>query len=69
MGFTDGLFMANKPDIEHIDEHIFKYHVDFDRLNVDEDIGAICISRPTNPTANVLTDAEVAKLDLLARGK
>ena len=67
VGFTDSLFVANKPDIEHIDEHIFKYHVDFDRLNVDEDIGAICISRPTNPTANVLTDAEVAKLDLLAR--
>ena len=69
VGFTDGLFAANKPDIEHIDEHIFKYHVDFDRFNVDENIGAICISRPTNPTANVLTDAEVAKLDSLARAK
>jgi valine--pyruvate aminotransferase len=69
VGFTDGLFIANRPDIEHIDEHTFKYHVDFDRLKIDEDIGAICISRPTNPTANVLTDAEVAKLDSLARAK
>jgi valine--pyruvate aminotransferase len=69
VGFTDGLFVANKPDIEHIDKHTFKYHVDFDRLNVDEDIGAICISRPTNPTANVLTDAEVTKLDSIARAK
>jgi valine--pyruvate aminotransferase len=69
VGFTDGLFLANKPDIEHIDEHTFKYHVDFDRLNVNEDIGAICISRPTNPTANVLTDAEVAKLDSITRAK
>jgi len=69
VGFTDGLFVANKPDIEHIDEHIFKYHVDFDRLNVGEDIGGICISRPNNPTANVRPDAEVAKLDSLARAK
>ncbi len=66
VGFADDLFVANKPDIEHIDEHTFKYHVDFDRLSVDEDIGAICISRPTNPTANVLTDAEVAKLNNIA---
>jgi len=67
VGFTEGLFTANKPGIEHIDEHIFKYHVDFDRLEVNKDTGAICVSRPTNPTANVLTDIEIIKLDSLAR--
>jgi valine--pyruvate aminotransferase len=66
VGFTDDLFAANKPDIEHIDEHTFKYHIDFDRLGVGEDIGAICVSRPTNPTANVLTDDEVDKLNTIA---
>ena len=30
------------------------------------DIGAIAASRPTNPTGNVLTDAEVARLSALA---
>jgi alanine-alpha-ketoisovalerate/valine-pyruvate aminotransferase len=25
-----------------------------------EEIGVVCVSRPTNPTGNVLTDAEVA---------
>ena len=30
-------------------------------------IGAICCSRPTNPTGNVLTDGEIARLDALAQ--
>ena len=30
-------------------------------------IGAICCSRPTNPTGNVLTDGEMARLDTLAQ--
>jgi valine--pyruvate aminotransferase len=69
VGFAENLFVAARPDIEHIDEHIFKYHVDFDRLNLDDDIGAICVSRPTNPTANVLTDTEIAKLNNIAISK
>jgi valine--pyruvate aminotransferase len=69
VGFADDLFLATKPDIEHIDQHTFKYHVDFDQLRIDENIGAICISRPTNPTANVLTDTEVAKLNNIASAK
>jgi len=67
VGLQDDLFTANKPEIEHLDEHTFKYHIDFDGLNVTDEIGAICVSRPTNPTANVLTDAEVEKLSALAR--
>ena len=45
----------------------FKYHVDFDALEINQDVGAICVSRPTNPTGNVLTDQEIAHLDQLAR--
>jgi valine--pyruvate aminotransferase len=45
---------------------MFKYHVDFDAIDADADIGAICVSRPTNPTGNVLTDEEVRKLLRLA---
>ena len=50
-----------------LDNRMFKYHVDFEQLKVDESIAAICASRPTNPTGNVLTDEEVRKLDKLAR--
>ena len=65
VGLDDG-FVASKPEIEHISEHIFKYHVDFDRIKINDEIGAICVSRPTNPTGNVLTDSEIEKLSELA---
>jgi valine--pyruvate aminotransferase len=42
--------------------------VDFDAIDVNENIGAICVSRPTNPTGNVLTDDEINKLLGLAEG-
>lgn len=69
VGLRPDLFAARKPQIEHIDEHIFKYHVDFDSLRIADDIGAICVSRPTNPTGNVLTNCELEKLSDLARAK
>ena len=67
VGLVDGLFVANRPAIETHDDHTFKYHVDFSTLNIDENIGAICTSRPTNPTGNVLTDEEINHLAELAR--
>ena len=69
VGLADDLFVAQKPVIEHEDEHIYKYHIDFDKLVIDESIGAICVSRPTNPTGNVLTDSEIAKLNEIAGKK
>ncbi len=66
VGLSDGMFIARKPDIETFDGHTFKYHVNFDKLNINQNIGAICISRPTNPTGNVITDTEVEHLSELA---
>jgi len=60
-------FTAVRPVVEVIDEHTHKYHIDFDRLRVGDDIAAICVSRPTNPSGNVLTDDEVRRLDEIAR--
>ncbi|OCH14239.1 valine--pyruvate transaminase [Aliivibrio sp. 1S128] len=60
-------FISYRPEIELLDNGLFKYHVDFSQLDVDDSVGAICISRPTNPTGNVITDDEVIKLDKLAR--
>lgn len=66
-GLNNSFFKAYRPTIDQIDTTTFKYKVDFEALEVDEHIGAICVSRPTNPTGNVLTDHEIAKLDALAR--
>lgn len=63
----DDMFRAHLPRIEFTGEHEFKYRVDFDTLEIGDDIAAICVSRPTNPTGNVLTDEEIARLADLAK--
>jgi valine--pyruvate aminotransferase len=63
---SDDIFCACKPLIQKIGDHDFKYRVDFENLRVDDDIAAICVSRPTNPTGNVLTDNEISQLSDLA---
>lgn len=66
-GLCEHFFVSQKPAIELIGEHQFKYHVDFDALEITKEIAAICVSRPTNPTGNVLTDQEIHQLDALAK--
>ncbi|WP_070970195.1 valine--pyruvate transaminase [Vibrio sonorensis] len=66
-GIDEDYFVSYRPEIELLDKGQFKYHVDFEQLTVDDSIAAICASRPTNPTGNVLTDEEIRKLDKLAR--
>ncbi|WEM42314.1 valine--pyruvate transaminase [Photobacterium sp. DA100] len=66
-GLSDDMFISYKPEISLLENGLFKYHVDFNRLVVDDLVGAICASRPTNPTGNVLTDDEIQHLDQLAR--
>ncbi|MGD8233439.1 valine--pyruvate transaminase [Vibrio sp. TRT 1302] len=66
-GVDENIFISYHPEIELLDNGLFKYHVDFEQLKVDESVAAICASRPTNPTGNVLTDEEIHKLDKLAR--
>lgn len=61
-----GLFDSRKPLIEMIGERRFKYRIDFDNLDLNDSHGAIAVSRPTNPSSNVLTDREIAKLRELA---
>ncbi len=67
LGLCDDFFTAARPRIELIGKHQFKYHVDFEHLDLGDDIAALCVSRPTNPTGNVLTDEEVEGLIRLAR--
>lgn len=67
LGISEDLFTATKPGIELLGDHFFKYHVDFSSLKITEKTGAICVSRPTNPTGNVISDDELTQLDLLAK--
>ena len=64
---SDDAFVAVRPKITKLENQMFKYNVDFDALEITDDIGAICVSRPTNPTGNVLTDNEIEQLDKLAK--
>lgn len=77
IGYADqavdpGLFVACRPHIEWPAGRAggtFKYRIDFAAVEAvlqREDIGAIAVSRPTNPTGNVLSDDEVARLSALA---
>ena len=66
-GLSPGLLRAVEPRLEVLSGHRFKYHVDFDGIIVDDDVAAICVSRPTNPSGNVLTNEEVYRLASIAR--
>ena len=58
IGLEQNFFSATRPEIELLDGNMFKYHVDFSRLDISsETTAALCVSRPTNPTGNVLTDS------------
>ena len=71
-GIEEGLFVACRPTISwpHGEAaRIFKYRIDFAAVEAAlsrHDVGAIAVSRPTNPTGNVLTDEEVERLSALA---
>jgi len=68
-GITQDIFVTHPAVIEKKGKNGFKYHVDFDELEVDDKIAAICVSRPTNPSGNVLTDEEINRLSKIARSK
>ena len=68
VGYSDvglaeqNIFEGHRPDIERLPERQFKYRVNFDDLHIDNSYGAVCVSRPTNPTGNVITDGELKLL-------
>ena len=67
LGIEPGMIVSQEAKIEQLDGGYFKYQVDFDNLDVDRNTGLICVSRPTNPSGNVLTDVECQQLDDIAR--
>ncbi|MFT7286027.1 MAG: valine--pyruvate aminotransferase [Halieaceae bacterium] len=67
IGLGNSFFTATRPQMERIGDREFKYRIDFDALSLSDRVAALCVSRPSNPTGNVITDDEVAELDRLAR--
>lgn len=70
-GIAEDSFVSIPARFEVYDDHTFKYFVNFDLvetyLSSHDDISAMVVSRPTNPTGNVLTDEEIAHLDSLSK--
>lgn len=61
--------VAYQPSLDiNESDRSFKYRPDFDRLKINENTGCVIFSRPCNPTGNVVTDEEVAKIADLAAG-
>jgi len=67
VGLTEDMLVSRPAAIELLPEGLFKYHVRFEGLDTVPDVAAICVSRPTNPTGNVLSLDELERLDALAR--
>ncbi len=57
-----GMFTSLQPRISRTGPHRFKYHINFENLDPGPDIAALCVSRPTNPSGNVISDAELRRL-------
>lgn len=72
IGYADQLiepdgFQSFRPEMRLVGEHEFKYTIDFEQLTIDDSAAAIALSRPTNPTGNVVTNDELKQLAGLAR--
>lgn len=70
-GIEFDCFTGIHADFSKFDNHTFKYHINFDlleqHLKESDDVAGLCVSRPTNPTGNVLTDTEIQKLSKIAQ--
>jgi len=70
-GLSEDMFVSIKPSIHLLKNKQFKYEIDFEALKTSlesgQKFGAICVSRPTNPTGNVITNDELNTLDGLAQ--
>lgn len=69
-GLEPDIFVSIPAKCQYYADNTFKYFIDFERLEAylldNVDVGAMCVSRPTNPSGNVLTDSEIKRLASLA---
>ena len=69
-GIESGTFCSIPSKCVYYDDRTFKYTLDTDAvrkyLEEHDDIGAMAVSRPTNPSGNVLRDSEIRTLAALS---
>lgn len=69
-GIEEGTFVSVPSKCEYYDDRTFKYILDSEAIEEylasHPEVGAITVSRPTNPSGNVLTDIEIRHLSSLA---
>lgn len=67
IGYADqslppGRIVSTRPGIEPVGERDFRYRIDFDRLDLESGAGCVFLSRPSNPTGNVVANADLHRL-------
>lgn len=69
-GIEPDTFVTLPSKVDILGNHEFKYRLDTELVRSylagHPEVGAICVSRPTNPTGNVLTNDEIAVLSEIA---
>ena len=69
-GIETGTFVSVPSKCEYYSDRTFKYTLDADAVEAylaeHPEVGAIAVSRPTNPSGNVLRDSEIKHLASLA---
>ena len=69
-GIELGTFASVPSHCVYFEDRTFKYTIDFPSVEAylagHPEVGAICVSRPTNPSGNVITDVELSRLSSLA---
>lgn len=69
-GIENDTFVSLPSKCEYYEDRTFKYLLDVDAvgkyLDSHPEVGAIAVTRPTNPSGNVLTDSEINALSALA---
>ena len=62
IGLIDDMIISKAGKIAIKERHSFKYLLDLTTKDITKDVGLVCISRPTNPTGNVITNDELENL-------
>lgn len=66
-GLVENCYVGVRPYIELLDDGCFKYRVDQAALEAVASVSAYCISRPTNPSGNLISEDELDRIAVLAK--
>ena len=66
-GLEPGTLLSIPGLIEEGEPPFFRYRIDFEALPADVSVRAACVSRPTNPTGNVIRTEELERLHAYCR--